>query len=62
MMSQNKRAYEPPKAKAYRFDESEQILTMSGGGGSTDNTPDPTADFAANALNNLMVGVNTTIE
>lgn len=62
MMSQNKRAYEPPKATAYRFDENEQILTMSGGGGNTETPSDPTADFAANALNNLMDGINTTIE
>lgn len=42
--------YEPPKATIYRFDENDRILTASGG------------DYAANALNQLMGGTNTTIE
>ena len=63
-MNKNERAYEPPKAKIYRFDDNDQILTESsntsgGGGGST---PTPTADYAARALNDLMGGTNTTIE
>ena len=49
-MNQNKKPYEPPKAKIYRFDKNEQILTASG---------EPEADYAANALN-LYLGVPTT--
>ena len=47
--------YEPPKATIYRFDENDRILTASGG---ESRTP----DYAANALNQLMGGTNTTIE
>lgn len=56
-MSQNKKAYEPPKAKIYWFDENEQILTESGSA-----TEPTTPEYAANALNQLMGGTNTTIE
>lgn len=55
-MDKNRRAYEPPKAKIYRFDDKDQILTDSGG------VTDPTAEYAANALNKFMGGTNTTIE
>ena len=55
-MNKNERAYEPPKAKIYRFDDNEQILTASG----TASTPTP--NYAANALNEFMGGTNTTIE
>ena len=48
--------YEPPKATIYRFDENDRILTASGG--PVTRTP----DYAANALNQLMGGTNTTIE
>ena len=60
-MKQNEKAYEPPKAKIYQFDNNDQILTESG---STDpaTPPEPTADYAARALNQLMGGTNTTIE
>ena len=69
-MDRNGRAYEPPKAKIYRFDDNDLILTSSGG---LDNPPetettDPTTptippdDYAANALNKLFDGTNTTIE
>lgn len=62
-MDKNGRIYEPPKAKIYRFDDNDQILTASGGGGTDPTpTPDPTAEYAANALNALMGGTNTTIE
>ena len=54
-MNKNERAYEPPKAKIYRFDDNDQILTESG-------APAPTAEYAANALNKFMSGKNTTIE
>ena len=54
-MNKNERAYEPPKAKIYRFDDNDQILTESG-------APAPTAEYAANALNQLFGGTNTTIE
>ena len=60
-MSKNGKAYEPPKAKAYRFDDNDQILTDSNG----PEDPPPTqstADYAARALNQLMGGTNTTIE
>lgn len=63
-MNKNERVYEPPKAKIYRFDDNDQILTDSsntpgGGGGST---PTSTPEYAANALNQLFGGTNTTIE
>ena len=60
-MNKNERAYEPPKAKIYRFDDNDQILTASG---TTDPTtpPEPTPNYAANALNEFMGGTNTTIE
>ena len=65
-MSKNERVYEPPKAKIYRFDDNEQILTDSngpgGGGPTTTPTPAPTAEYAANALNQFFGGTNTTIE
>lgn len=58
-MKKNEEIYEPPKMKIYRFDDNDLILTASG-------TPiEPvvkTADFAANALNELFGGTNTTIE
>ena len=56
-MSKSGRAYEPPKAKIYRFDNNDQIVTASGTA-----TPEATADYAARALNDLMGGTNTTIE
>lgn len=57
-MNKNGKVYEPPKAKIYRFDDNDQILTDSS------NTPDatPVPDYAARALNELMGGTNTTIE
>ena len=58
-MNKNERVYEPPKAKIYRFDDNDQILTESG---EVAPTPDPTAEYAANALNKFMRGTNTTIE
>ena len=58
-MNKSGRAYEPPKAKIYRFDDNDQILTESG---RVDPVPDPTAEYAANALNKFMSGTNTTIE
>lgn len=58
-MNKNERVYEPPKAKIYRFDDNEQILTSSGG---TNIPTTPTPEYAANALNQLFGGTNTTIE
>ena len=58
-MDKNRRAYEPPRMKIYQFDDNDQILTSSGG---TDEPMVPTAEYAANALNQLMGGTNTTIE
>ena len=57
-MNKNERAYEPPKAKIYRFDDNEQILTSSG---ETNIPTTPTPEYAANALNEWMGGINTTI-
>ena len=54
-MTKNGTTYEPPKAKVYRFDENDQILTASG-----ETTTAP--EYAANALNQLFGGTNTTIE
>ena len=66
MMSKNGKVYEPPKAKVYQFDDNDQILTdsngISGGGGGPTPTPVPTPEYAANALNELFGGTNTTIE
>ena len=65
-MNKSGKAYEPPMAKVYRFDDNEHILTASGGtGGGGGTTPDPAgpnANYAANALNELFGGTNTTIE
>lgn len=52
-MNKNERVYEPPKAKIYRFDDNDQILTDSSS---------VTAEYAANALNQLFGVTNTTIE
>ena len=63
-MNKAKKPYEPPRLKIYQFDDNDQILTASGnasGGGTTPN-PNPTADYAARALNDFMNGTNTTIE
>ena len=49
--------YEPPKATIYRFDENDRILTASSG----EPVP-PNPNYAANALNALFGGTNTTIE
>ena len=49
--------YEPPKATIYRFDENDRILTASSG-----ESEQPTPNYAANALNALFGGTNTTIE
>ena len=56
-MTKNSMAYEAPKAKVYRFDENDQILTASG-----ETTPASVPEYAANALNAFMGGTNTTIE
>ena len=60
-MTKNSMAYEAPKAKVYRFDENDQILTASGDvSPSVPSTPTP--NYAANALNEFMGGTNTTLE
>ena len=65
-MDKKGRIYEPPRAKIYRFDDNDRILTDSngpgGGGPTTTPTPAPTAEYAANALNKFFGGTNTTIE
>ena len=57
-MEEKEKKYEPPMMQVFRFDDTEKILTSSG----NPSTPPPTPDFAANALNQLMGGTNTTIE
>lgn len=59
-MNQNRKIYVPPKAKIYRFDRNDQVLTASSG--TLPPTADPTAEYAARALNEAMSGTNTTIE
>ena len=61
-MNKSGKAYEPPMAKVYRFDDNEHILTASGGTGGGGGTTPPNANYAANALNELFGGTNTTIE
>lgn len=58
-MNKDGKEYEPPKMKIYQFDDNDQILTASGGG---DESTIPTGEYAANALNQLLGGTNTTIE
>ena len=53
-MNREQLAYEPPKTRIYRFDDNDRILTESG-------IVEP-AEYAANALNDLFGGTNTTIE
>lgn len=53
-MNATGKVYEPPKMEVYRFDDSDLILTASG----ESSVP----NYAANALNQLMGGTNTTIE
>lgn len=57
-MEEKEKKYEPPMMQVFRFDDTEKILTASGGG----YPPEPTPNFAANALNEFMGGTNTTIE
>ena len=56
-MSKDGKAYEPPKATIYRFNENDRILTASG-----ESVTNPAAEYAASALNGFMGGTNTTIE
>ena len=56
-MEEKEKKYEPPMMQVFRFDDTEKILTASGG-----NLPEPVSDYAANALNEFMGGTNTTIE
>lgn len=54
----NEKIYEPPRMTVYRFDDNDLILTASG----EISTQPPTPNYAANALNQLLGGTNTTIE
>lgn len=49
-MDEKRKVYEPPTVKIYQFDDNDLILTASG------------EDYAANALNALFGGINTTYE
>ena len=56
-MEEKEKKYEPPMMQVFRFDDTEKILTASG------IAADPsTPNYAANALNQLFGGTNTTIE
>ena len=57
-MEEKEKKYEPPMMQVFRFDDTEKILTESGG----PNPPTPVSEYAANALNQLFGGTNTTIE
>lgn len=57
-MSEQTKQYEAPSMRVYRFSDQDQILTASGAVPPTT----PTANYAANALNQMMGGINTTIE
>ena len=61
-MDKKGRIYEPPRAKIYRFDDNDRILTDSNGPGGGGSDTELTAEYAANALNKLFGGTNTTIE
>ena len=54
-MNRNGKDYEPLKMQVYRFDDNDLLLTASGEQSHTPN-------YAANALNELFGGTNTTIE
>lgn len=51
--------YEPPKARIFRFNNNDRILTESG---TVEPAPEPTPYYAAAALNDLFGGINTTKE
>ena len=59
-MEEKEKKYEPPMMQVFRFDDTEKILTESGD--VIPSAPTSTPDYAANALNQLMGGTNTTIE
>ena len=55
--------------KVYRFTDQDKVLTASGntkppdsGGSGGEGGDNPTPNYAANALNQLFGGTNTTIE
>lgn len=54
-MDQNAMDYEKPIVKIYEFDENEMILTSS-------SVVQEVEDYAADALNALFGGINTTKE
>ena len=58
-MEEKEKKYEPPMMQVFRFDDTEKILTESGEISAPTN---PTPNYAANALNQLMGGTNTTFE
>lgn len=60
-MEEKEKKYEPPMMQVFRFDDTEKILTDSGNPSTPPSTPD-TPNYAANALNQLFGGTNTTIE
>lgn len=57
-MEEKEKKYEPPMMQVFRFDDTEKILTASG----TPGGSEPLPNYAANALNQLFGGTNTTIE
>ena len=69
IMKKDIKKYEPPSMKVYRFTDQDKVLTASGntkppdsGGSGGEGGDNPTPNYAANALNQLFGGTNTTIE
>ena len=60
IMKKDIKKYEPPSMKVYRFTDQDKVLTASGEAGPPPEPDIP--DYAANALNQLFGGTNTTIE
>lgn len=59
IMKKDIKKYEPPSMKVYRFTDQDKVLTESG---TASSPPTQNPDYAANALNQLFGGTNTTIE
>ena len=60
IMKKDIKKYEPPSMKVYRFTDQDKVLKESGGTQGPGGSSSP--DYAANALNQLFGGTNTTIE
>lgn len=58
-MEEKRKAYEPPTVTVYQFDDSDLILTASS---TVDDPAGQLPEYAANALNQYLGGINTTVE